>query len=363
MRQAPVVVLSEEVRGRLTRLARGRTVETRIAERARILLLAAEGLDNKEIAGRLGVRRHTVGTWRTRFVEAGEAALLDDAVLRDAPRSGRPPDAAAAAEILRVTTQEKPPGGATHWSTRTLAAHLGLQHSLVQRVWKARNLQPHRTKTFKVSNDPRFEEKFCDVVGLYLDPPESAIVLSVDEKSQIQALDRTQKSLPMFPGRLGTMTHDYKRNGTTTLFAALNVFDGTVLADFKPRHRHQEWLDFLKQIDETYPDVELHVICDNYATHKHEKVRRWLARHPRFHVHFTPTSGSWLNLVERWFRDLTVKCVRRGSFKSVADLEAKLWAYIEHANDEPRPFKWTAKPHDVLAKAARARAALNKVAD
>lgn len=358
MRKAPTVALSEEARERLEKLSRGRSVEVRVAERATIVLLAAEGLENTEIAERLGVRRHTVGKWRTRFIEGGE-----EAILQDAPRSGRKPDAEAVAEILRMTTQERPPGGATHWSTRTLAAEVGVSRTFVQRTWKAHNLQPHRTKTFKVSNDPRFEEKLCDVVGLYLDPPEHAIVLSVDEKSQIQALDRTQKSLPLFPGRLGTMTHDYKRNGTTTLFAALNVFDGTVLADFKPRHRHQEWLDFLKQIDEAYPDVELHVICDNYATHKHPKVRRWLARRPRFHVHFTPTSGSWLNLVERWFRDLTQKCVRRGAFKSVADLEAKLWTYIEHANEEPRPFRWTAKPGDLIAKVARARAALDKVAN
>ena len=364
MRSAPVVILSDEVRERLEKLARGRSVEVRIAERAKIVLLAAEGESNLGVAATLGIRPGTVGKWRRRFVAEGETALFEiETLLRDAPRSGRTRDADAVAEVLRMTTQEKPPGGATHWSTRTLAAEVGVSRTFVQRVWNEHNLQPHRTKTFKVSNDPRFEEKLCDVVGLYLDPPESAIVLSVDEKSQIQALDRTQKSLPLFPGRLGTMTHDYKRNGTTTLFAALNVFDGTVLADFKPRHRHQEWLDFLKQIDEAYPDVELHVICDNYATHKHEKVRRWLARRPRFHVHFTPTSGSWLNLVERWFRDLTQKCVRRGAFKSVADLEAKLWTYIEHANDEPRPFRWTAKPNDLIAKVARARAVLDKVAN
>ena len=224
----------------------------------------------------------------------------------------------------------------------------------------ATGLKPHLLKTFKVSNDPRFEEKLRDVVGLYLNPPEHAIVLSVDEKSQIQALNRTQKSLPMFPGRLGTMTHDYKRNGTTTLFAALNVADGSVVASLRPRHRHNEWLEFLRTLDETYPDVDLHIICDNYATHKHQKVQRWLKRHPRIHVHFTPTSSSWLNQVERWFRNLTDRCIRRGSFTSVAKLEEAIWDYIDRANEEPQPFRWTAKADDILVKVARARQALDK---
>jgi transposase len=242
-----------------------------------------------------------------------------------------------------------------------MAARVGVSHATVARIWNQHNLQPHRTTTFKISNDPKFEEKLHDVVGLYLSPPEHAIVLSVDEKSQIQALNRTQKSLPMFPGRLKTMTHDYKRNGTTTLFAAMNVVDGTVLADFKPRHRHREWLDFLKTIDATYPTTELHIICDNYATHKHDRVKKWLAKRPRIHIHFTPTSSSWMNLIERWFRDLTEKCIRRGSFNNVAQLETAIWNYIEHSNDTPKPFQWKASPTDILAKLSRARAALDKV--
>jgi len=242
-----------------------------------------------------------------------------------------------------------------------MAARVGVSHATVARIWNQHNLQPHRTTTFKISNDPKFEEKLHDVVGLYLSPPEHAIVLSVDEKSQIQALNRTQKSLPMFPGRLKTMTHDYKRNGTTTLFAAMNVVDGTVLADFKPRHRHREWLDFLKTIDATYPTTELHIICDNYATHKHDRVKKWLAKRPRIHIHFTPTSSSWMNLIERWFRDLTEKCIRRGSFNNVTQLETAIWNYIDNSNDTPKPFHWKATPTDILAKVSRARAALDKV--
>ena len=305
MRVAPAIELTEEERTTLTKYSRGRNTPAKIVLRAKVILRAAEGLQNKVIAAELQTDPQFVCRWRTRFVKGRLKAIE-----KDAPRSGRKPCQKVVKMVLDATTQEKP-AGATHWSVRTLAQHLGVSRSVVHRVWRQHNLQPHRTKTFKVSNDPKFEEKLHDVVGLYLSPPEHAIVLSVDEKSQIQALNRTQKSLPMFPGRLQTMTHDYKRNGTTTLFAAMNVADGTVLADFKPRHRHCEWLDFLKTIDETFPDVELHIICDNYATHKHKRVRKWLARHPRFHIHFTPTSSSWLNVVERWFRDLTQKCIRR----------------------------------------------------
>jgi transposase len=356
MRTARQIELLDVERVTLTKWSRGRSTPARVVLRAKIVLLAAEGRTNQEIAQALGTSRKTVGLWRTRFAEQRLAGIQ-----KDAPRRGRTQSPKIVKEILRRTTQQKPPGGATHWSTRSMGEAVGVSRSLVQRVWQRHNLQPHRVKTFKVSNDPRFEEKLCDVVGLYLDPPEHAIVLSVDEKSQIQALNRTQKSLPMFPGRLGTLTHDYKRNGTTTLFAAYNIAEGTVLADFKQRHRHREWLDFLQTIDEaTDPELDIHIICDNYATHKHAKVRRWLARHPRFHVHFTPTSSSWLNLVERWFRDLTQKCIRRGSFTSVAKLEAAIWDYIDHTNDHPTPFRWTVKPGDILHKVAKARAALHK---
>jgi len=263
--------------------------------------------------------------------------------------------AALAAEIVRKTTTEKPLA-ATHWSTRTLAAEVGTSPSLVQRVWKAHGLQPHRTKTLKLSNDKRFAEKLVDVVGLYLNPPEHAIVLCVDEKSQIQALDR----LPIYPGRLGTMTHDYKRNGTTTLFAALNVPDGIVIEACMSRHRHQEWIKFLKHIDAaTDPEAQLHLVADNYATHKHSKVRRWLVRHPRFHMHFTPISSSWLNLVERWFRDLTQKRLRRGTFKSVRQLQQAIFDYVEQHNDRAQGYLWKALPEVILAKVRRARAVLD----
>jgi transposase len=317
--------------------------------------MAAEGLQHKQITVALKTDPGLVRRWRARFLKDRIPGILEDA-----PRSGRKPSAKIIKEILRLTTQEKPEA-ATHWSTRTMAARVGVSHATVARIWNQHNLQPHRTTTFKISNDPKFEEKLHDVVGLYLSPPEHAIVLSVDEKSQIQALNRTQKSLPMFPGRLKTMTHDYKRNGTTTLFAAMNVVDGTVLADFKPRHRHREWLDFLKTIDATYPTTELHIICDNYATHKHDRVKKWLAKRPRIHIHFTPTSSSWMNLIERWFRDLTEKCIRRGSFNNVTQLETAIWNYIDNSNDTPKPFHWKATPTDILAKVSRARAALDKV--
>ena len=243
-----------------------------------------------------------------------------------------------------------------------MARSVGVSHSTVQRVWRDNGLKPHLTKTFKVSNDPNFAEKLVDVVGLYLNPPEHALVLSVDEKSQIQALDRTQKSLPLFPGRLGTMTHDYKRNGTTTLFAALSVTDGTLISQCQPRHRHQEWINFLKTIDrETIPDYDLHLIVDNYATHKHPKVKAWLKRHPRFHIHFTPTSSSWLNVIERWFRELTEKRLRRGVFRSVCELEQAIKDFVHEHNEHPQGFVWTKKAEDILAKVSRARAALQKI--
>ena len=357
MRVAQAIVISDDDRRMLKRWSRGRRVPARLVLRAKIVLLAAAGKLNKDIAVELSTGMKTVCLWRNRFAKSGLAG-----VEKDAPRGGRPATARAAlaADIVRKTTTQKPPA-ATHWSTRTLAAELDTSASMVQRVWKAHRLQPHRTKTFKLSNDPQFAEKLVDVVGLYLNPPEHAIVLCVDEKSQIQALDRTQKSLPIYPGRLGTMTHDYKRHGTTTLFAALNVAEGIVIEACMSRHRHQEWIKFLKVIDgSTDPDAQLHLVADNYATHKHPKVRRWLARHPRFHMHFTPTSSSWLNLIERWFRDLTQKRLCRGTFKSVRQLQEAIIEYVEHHNDRAEGRRWKALPKDILAKVRRARAILDK---
>jgi transposase len=356
MRIAPAIVLSDDDRCTLQRWSRGRMAPARLVLRAKIVLLAAAGRLNKDIATELKTGMKTVCQWRSRFAKQRLAGIE-----KDAPRGARPASttAALAAEIVRKTTTEKP-AASTHWSTRTLAAELGTSPSMVQRVWKAHGLQPHRTKTFKLSNDPRFAEKLIDVVGLYLNPPEHAIVLCVDEKSQIQALDRTQKSLPMYPGRLGTMTHDYKRNGTTTLFAALDVAEGVVIEACMSRHRHQEWIKFLKHIDgATDPKAQLHLVADNYATHKHPKVRRWLARHPRFHMHFTPTSSSWLNLVERWFRELTQKRLKRGTFTSVRQLQEAIFEYVEHHNDRTEGYRWKSLPEAILAKVRRARAVLD----
>src|SRR5215203_384834 len=341
MRVAVAIVLEDEVRDTLRRWARGRTTAARLVLRAKIVLLAAEGKFNKDIAAELDTGMKTVCQWRNRFAQAGLAGIE-----QDAPRGGRPSTrrVAIAEAILRKTTSEKPVA-ATHWSTRTLAAELGTSPSMVQRVWKAHRLQPHRTKTFKLSNDPQFAEKLIDVVGLYTNPPEHAIVLCVDEKSQIQALDRTQKSLPIYPGRCATMTHDYKRNGTTTLFAALDMVEGRLIGQCMPRHRHQEFIKFLKQIDtETPPELDLHLIVDNYATHKHPKVKAWLRRNRRFHLHFIPTSSSWLNLVERWFREITTKRIRRGAFRSVGQLIEAIEAYIDGNNSAPTPFVWESCP-------------------
>lgn len=355
MRVAPVIVLDEKQREVLTRLARGRRTPVRLAMRARIVLLAADGLDNHEIAEHVGLGRVAVGRWRSRFSEGGLSAIE-----KDLPRGGRGVAGyeEIESEILRKTTQEKPKN-ATHWSVRTLARELGTTRSRVHRVWKAHGLKPHLVRTFKVSNDPRFEEKLRDVVGLYLNPPENALVLSADEKTQCQALDRTQPSLPLVKGRCGTMTHDYKRNGTTTLFAAIDMTRGQVIATCMPRHRHQEWINFLKLIDQGTPsELELHVIADNLATHKHPKVQRWLKRHPRFHMHFTPTSSSWLNVIERFFRDLTQKRLRRGVFRCVPELIEAMMAYVAAHNEEPRPFVWTAAVEQILDKVGRARDAL-----
>jgi transposase len=358
MRVAPKVIVSEEDRKVLERWARGRSTPVRLMQRANIVLLAAEGRENKDIATALDVTRQLVGRWRNRFVKSGLSGIE-----KDAPGRGRKATLrdALTAKIIQWTTQRKP-DNATHWSTRTLAEALGTTHSMVNRVWRANGLKPHLSRTFKLSNDPKFVEKALDVVGLYLNPPEHALVLCCDEKSQIQALDRTQPGLPIKPGRCGTMTHDYKRNGTTTLFAALEVAQGKLIGACMQRHRHQEWLKFLKLIDAQTPaDLDLHLIADNYHTHKHPKVQRWLSKHPRFHMHFIPTSSSWMNLVERWFRDITDKRIRREAFTSVPQLIQAIMDYIEHHNANPKTFIWTAKTENILAKIARARTVLNNV--
>ena len=359
MRIATAITLSEADREVLQRWARGRSTPARLVLRAGIVLAAAEGKDNKTIAAELGTNRLLVGKWRKRFADGGLGGIE-----KDAPRGGRKPAArdAIAAKIIEWTTQRKPVS-ATHWSVRTLAKELGSNRSMVNRVWRANGLKPHLSRTFKVSNDRRFEEKLVDVVGLYLNPPERALVLSVDEKSQIQALDRTQPGLPLKKGRCGTMTHDYKRNGTTTLFAALSMLDGTVISKCMSRHRHQEWIKFMKLIDQQTPaGLDLHLIVDNYATHKHPNVLRWLKRHRRFHMHFTPTSSSWLNMVERWFRQITDQRIRRGVFRSVPELIEAIDAYIAEHNRDPKPFVWMAKAEQILAKVKRARAVLDKMA-
>jgi transposase len=358
MRIAPKVTLTEPQRNQLQTYARGRSLAARLMERSRIILLAADGKQDSEIAELLAIPRQKAARWRKRFLELGVAGLE-----KDAPRSGRPRKITAAKinEVVRKTTRTTP-ANATHWSTRTMAKQAGISEASVRRIWKAHGLKPHRTTTFKLSNDPEFAEKLEDIVGLYLDPPEHALVLSLDEKSQIQALDRTQPGLPLKKGRSQTMTHDYKRHGTTTLFAALNVLDGTVIGTCMDQHRHQEWLKFLRLIDRQVPtSCEVHLIVDNYATHKHPKVKRWLERRPRFHVHFTPTSASWLNMVERFFRDLTSNRVRRGVFHSVAELQAAIDAYIQQHNQQPKPFIWTAQAKDILEKVKRGRATLNKL--
>ena len=352
MRIADHVSLTSEDQAWLRKQASSAIVAKRLSERCRIVLLGLAGQNNEQIAATLSITRQKAARWRARFAQAGRAGLE-----RDAPGRGRKPTYGPEIQALIVdrTLRSLPPQ-ATQWSQRSLAKALDLSDSTVGRVWRAHGLKPHLARTFKVSNDPRFAEKLEDVVGLYLNAPEHAIVLCCDEKSQVQALDRTQPGLPLKKGRAGTMTHDYVRHGTTCLFAALNVADGTLIGQCQDRHRHQEWLKFLQLIDEQTPaDRELHLILDNYATHKHPKVKKWLAKHPRFHLHFTPTSASWLNMVERFFRDLTVNRLRRGVFHSVPELVAALNKYIAHHNKDPKPFIWTAKAQDILAKVARAR--------
>jgi transposase len=353
MRVAPTIVLNEEERTKLTQLAKSRTVSVRLARRAQIVLLAATGKHNDTIAQELEIGRVQVGRWRERYAESGLVAIE-----RDLPRGGRPLKADVA-EIVRLTTRTLPEA-ATHWSTRTLADKVGVSDTTVLRVWHRNGLKPHLVRTFKVSRDPRFVEKLEDIVGLYLNPPEHALVLCCDEKSQVQALDRTQPGLPLKKGRAATMTHDYKRHGTTTLFAALSTLDGSLISCCQQRHRHEEWLVFLRRIDrETPKNKELHLICDNYATHKHPHVQEWLAKHPRFHVHFTPTSASWLNMVERFFRDLSTQRLDCGVFRSVPELIAAIKEYVAVHNKNPKPFIWTATAADILQKVIRANRRLS----
>ena len=353
MRKASAIELDDAQREKLVKLAHSNTTEVRLARRVSIILLAADGLDNHRIGEILGVGRIQAGRWRERYAAGGFKAIE-----QDLPRGGRKPKIDPA-EIVRLTTQTKPQG-ATQWSTRTLAAVAGVSDTTIQRVWKSRGLKPHRVKRFKVSRDPKFVEKLEDIVGLYMSPPEHALVLCCNEKSQVQALDRTQPGLPMKKGRAATMTHDYKRNGTTTLFAALNVLDGQVIGQCQQQHTHVEWLKFLRQIDRQTPkDKTLHLIADNYATHKHPNVQAWLAKHRRFHMHFTPTSASWLNMVERFFRDITTERLRRGVFTSVPELVAAIDEYIAHHNIKPKPFIWTKSARDILQKVIRANSRLS----
>lgn len=325
-----------------------------VVMRSRICLMAHEGVANNQIATAVGTSRPTVLLWRKRFAKDGAAALEQDASRGE---SAQRLVAAQVKAIVEATLHTRPTD-ATHWSTRSMAQRFHVSHMTVARIWDAHGLQPHRVRTFKLSRDPQFVEKLTDVVGLYLNPPDKALVLCVDEKSQIQALDRTQPGLPMKRGRCGTMTHDYVRHGTTTLFAALNVLEGTVIGGCFERHRHEEFLKFLRQIDRQTPArLALHLVVDNYGTHKHESVQKWLARHPRFHLHFTPTSSSWLNLVERWFAEITRKQIRRGVFHSVAELTTVIENYIQHNNENPKPFVWTKRVDEILDKVRHCKAA------
>jgi transposase len=358
MRIAPAVILSNEQRQILEQWARGRSLPARQVERAQVVLRAAAGKQDLEIAAELGISNQKAARWRKRFLIGGLAGLE-----KDAPRPGRTPTITLAKiqKVIRKTTQEKP-ANATHWSTRSMAETVGISEKSVRRIWRQHGLKPHLARAFKVSNDPEFSEKLEAIIGLYLNPPEHAIVLCADEKSQIQALDRTQPGLPLKKGRCGTMTHDYKRNGTATLFAALSTLDGTVISMCDDRHRHQEWVKFLRVIDYVTPaGKQIHLIADNYATHKHPKVRRWLARHPRWTFHFTPTSASWLNAVEGFFAKLTRRRLKRGVFRSLPELQAAINRFLAETNDNPKPFVWTADPDKVLAAVKRGKQALESL--
>jgi len=352
-RQAEPLHINENDKRTLEEWVRAKTSPQRIVLRARICLLAAEGLPNAKIARKLDTSRPTVILWRKRFQEQGLAGICVDA---PHGRSSRALPEEKEKQIILATLQTKPEGS-TQWSVRTMAEAQGVGKSTIQRIWNKHGLQPHRIRTFKLSKDPRFEEKLTDVVGIYMDPPDKSVVLCVDEKTQIQALDRTQPGLPMKKGRCGTMTHDYKRNGTTCLFAALNVLEGTVIGTCFPRHRNTEFLKFLRQIDRSVPKgLSIHMILDNYGTHNHPNVKNWLSKHKRFHLHFTPTSSSWLNGVERWFGEITRNRIRRGAFSSVPELIAAIEDYICKNNENPKPFRWTKKVEEIMKKVNKCKA-------
>ena len=347
---AAKIQLTEQQQDELERCVRGRCVAARTVERAKIILGLAAGKAIKDIAEQVGIVRQTVRRWGQRFQQQGTQGL------EDAPRSGRPRDIQPGKieQIVRKTTLETPPDS-THWSTRSLAKAMGVSASSVSRIWRVHKLKPHRVRTFKLSNDPCFAEKMEDVVELYLHPPADSLVWSADEQSQIQALTRTQSSLPCASGYCATKTHDYKRHGTTTLFAAMNRGSGEVAYTFHPRHRHQEWIQFLSMIEErTPPGKQIHLIIDNYSAHKHANVRQWLCDHPRFHVHYTPTSGSWLNQVERLFGEVTEKCLRRRSAETIPALEQDIGLYLDRRNENPKPFHWKASAVEILRKVKRA---------
>jgi transposase len=357
-RVAAPVYLEPPDRLELERWVAAHGTPQQVTQRFRIILAAATGAQNQEVAQELEINPKTVALWRTRFCREGTDCLWEVAEGRGRKPTLTPQDVE---RIVDATLQTKP-AGATHWSCRTLAKAQGISKATVNRIWQSHRLKPHRTKGFKLSRDPRFLEKLTDVVGLYLNPPQKALVLCVDEKSQIQALDRTQPGLPLKKGRCGTLTHDYKRNGTTTLFAALEVLQGKVVGQCYARHRHQEFLKFLKRLDQEFPqDLKLHVVMDNYGTHKHPRVQNWLKRHPRFIAHFIPTSSSWLNLVERWFGELTGKRIRRGTFVSVADLKTAIEEFLSQWNSDPQPFVWTATVDSIVEKLSRCKQTLEKI--
>jgi transposase len=349
------LAISPEQQRTLEAWIAARNTPQKVVFRSRIVLMAAEGKANRRIAQELQTSRPTVILWRQRFAEGGPTALTEEA-----PGRGRKPriSSAKVKQIVEATLHPKPKA-TTHWSVRSMAKAQGVSPATVQRIWDAHGLEPHRRRSFKLSRDQQFVEKLTDVVGLYWNPPDKAVVLCMDEKSQIQALNRTQPSLPMKKGRCGTLTHDYQRNGTTTLFAALHVLEGTVIGDCKAHHRHQEFIQVLRRLDREFPlELDLHLILDNYGTHKHPKVKSWLARHRRFHLHFTPTSSLWLNLVERWFAKLTEQRIRRGSFFSIKELKQAIQEYLDDNNRQPKPFIWTASVEKILEKVNRCKAIL-----
>jgi len=357
-RIARQILLESSNRFELERWVSAHGTPQQVTQRCRIILAATEGRQDKEIAEDLQINFKTVALWRGRFLKEGIDCLWEVASGRG--RKSSYPMAKVAA-IIDATLQTKP-AGATHWSCRSMAKKQGVSKATVNRIWQSHQIKPHRTKGFKLSRDPLFLEKLTDVVGLYLNPPQKALVLCIDEKSQIQALDRTQPGLPLKKGRCGTMTHDYKRNGTTTLFAALEVAQGKVVGQCYARHRHQEFLKFLQRLEDEFPgDLQLHIVMDNYGTHKHPRVERWLKRHPRFITHFIPTSSSWLNLVERWFGELTGKRIRRGVFVSVEDLKMAIEEFLSAWNADPKPFVWTATVDSIVAKLSRCKQTLEKI--